>query len=184
MRSPKYSVHKALGATSYLFPNLDHTHTMATMSFNIPLLSIPAYFILASYPHAHAMMVIAKAHMQKHDNSNPKGAKATESLKKRLSAREFAAYERAESCHRNHLENMPLFVAAIFAGLLAEQTVGAGAVGLTNFAVGWMVIRVLYTISYLRTEDVKWSYFRSVVYNVGSFWALYVIGKAAFVFGA
>lgn len=42
------------------------------------------------------------------DNRNPKDSAYQEKLRKRLSPRELAAYERGESCHRNHLENMPL----------------------------------------------------------------------------
>lgn len=157
---------------------------MATISFNLPLLCIPAYYVLAAYPHGHAVIVAAKGNLQRHDNRNPKSAQNTENLKKRLSAREFAAFERAESCHRNALENMPLFIAAIFAGLLAEQKVGEGEIGLIEFAVGWMLLRVLYTINYLVTETVQWSYLRSVLYFISTFWAFYLIGSAAFALGA
>ncbi|KAF2483164.1 hypothetical protein BDY17DRAFT_142608 [Neohortaea acidophila] len=154
---------------------------MATPNF--PLLSIILYWILAIWPHGHAVVLASKGNLSRHDNRNPKASSYTESVKKRLGAKEFAAWERAESCHRNHLENMPLFCAAIFAGLLAERQIGASSRGLNEFAGGWLVIRVLYTINYLRTDTLKGSYIRSVLWYIGSFWAIYVIGAAAFALG-
>lgn len=77
---------------------------MAIFGLNLPLLTIPLYYILAGYPHGHAVAVATKGDTKQHDNRNPKSTSNNDNLKKRLSAREFAAYERAESCHRNHLE--------------------------------------------------------------------------------
>lgn len=79
---------------------------------------------------------------------------------------------------------MPLQVATIFAGLLAEERVGKGKIGLNEFAIGWLVLRVLYTIAYLRADTVRGSYFRSLLYFVGSFWSFYIIGKSALVVGS
>ncbi|KAK5696597.1 hypothetical protein LTR97_007900 [Elasticomyces elasticus] len=155
------------------------------MPFNIPILTIPLYYILALYPHGHALTIATRNHPTGHNNLNPKSTTLQASFKKRLSDREYAAYERAESCHRNHLENMPLFVAAVFAGLLAENQVGrSGDVGLTAFCIGWMAIRVLYTINYLTTETQLWSYARSGLYFAGTFWAFAVLGRAAWVLGS
>lgn len=78
---------------------------------------------------------------------------------------------------------MPLFVAAVFAGLLAEQQAGEGAVGLDAFCVGWMVVRVLYTVNYITTESLQWSYVRSLLYFIGTGWAFTTIGRAAMVLG-
>ena len=119
----------------------------------------------------------------KHDNRNPNGSTYKENLKKRLTQREYAAYERAESCHRNHLENMPLYVATVFAGLLAEQQAGEGRVGLNQFVMAWMLIRIVYTANYITTETVKWTYLRSMLYFAGTGWAFAVLGKSAMVFG-
>ena len=161
-------------------PNVNMT---ANMSINLPLLTIPLYYILSIYPHGHAIFISSKGDPKRHDNRNPKSSSLQEKLKKTLSARDFAAFERAESCHRNHLENMPLFIATVFAGLLAEQKAGAGAVGLDMFCVGWMLVRVLYTGNYIMTASLKWSYLRSLLYFVGTFWAFLVIGRAALVVG-
>ena len=44
-----------------------------------------------------------------------------------------------------------------------------------------MALRIVYTINYLTAETVQWSYVRSVAYMVGTFWAFYVLGRAALV---
>ncbi|WPH04665.1 Hypothetical protein R9X50_00755800 [Acrodontium crateriforme] len=158
------------------------------MSYNLPLLLIPAYYALAILPHGYALVLATQGNPARHDNRNPKSSSLKDGLKKKLSAKEYAAWERAESCHRNHLENMPLFVATVFAGILAEQqspgaNAAAGLLGLNSFCTGWMAIRVLYTLNYLTAETQFWSYLRSVLYFAGTFWAFGSIGKAALALG-
>lgn len=157
--------------------------TMSTASISLPVLTIPLYYILAIYPHGHASVIASKGNPKQLDNRNPKSSTMADSLRKRLSARELAAYERAESCHRNHLENMPLFVAAVLVGLLAEQRAGEGAIGLSAFCTGWMVIRILYTANYIVTETQQWSYVRSLLYFAGTGWAFLTFYRAATVLG-
>ena len=110
--------------------------------------------------------------------------KQIDGLKRRLTAREFQAYERAERAHANSLENMPLFCAAIFAGLLADQKGVPGELALNEFAVGFVLLRVLYTICYILTETIRLSYLRSAIYFLTTGWAFYVIGRAAYIIGA
>ena len=129
-------------------------------------------------------MIATKGDFKQQDNRAPHSTKNIDNIKRRLTAKEFTAYERAERCHTNSLENMPLFVSAVFAGLLAEQRAGKGRVGVDAFVVGSMVIRVLYTINYIKTETMRWSYVRTALYNAGVLWAFYVIGRAAFIVGA
>ncbi|GIZ41497.1 hypothetical protein CKM354_000480000 [Cercospora kikuchii] len=148
-------------------------------NLNVPLLSIPFYYVLAIFPHGWAISKAAKGDMNRHDNRNPKGSTFHESLRKRLTSAEFAAFERAESCHRNHLENMPLYVAAVFAGLLAENKLGKGSVGLASFVYGWNAIRILYTANYLTTETRNWSYLRSLLYFAGTGWAFAILYRAS-----
>lgn len=64
---------------------------------------------------------------------------------------------------------MPLYIACVFAGLLAESKVGAGEVGLNTFIAGFLAVRVAYTVNYLNTESQKYTYLRSLLYfvNVG-----------------
>jgi len=164
-------------------PILDTATTAdtATMSLSIPILSIPLYYILAQVPHGYASSFAMKGGSQNYDNRNPKGSNHQESLKKRLGPREYAAYERAENCHRNGLENMPLFVATIFAGMLAEQKAGSGAVGLTTFCVAFLAMRVGYTANYIVVDTMNWSYVRSLLYVASTIWAFYVCGRAAMV---
>ncbi|KAK0352404.1 hypothetical protein LTR91_025191 [Friedmanniomyces endolithicus] len=155
------------------------------MPFNVPLLTIALYYVLAQYPHGHAVWVATHGNVAGHDNRNPQASSVQANFKRSLTEREYAAWERAESCHRNHLENMPLLVAAVFAGLLAENQIGSrGEVGLTAFCVGWMAIRVLYTANYLTTETQGWSYVRSGLYFAGTLWAMSVLGRAAWVLGS
>jgi len=149
-------------------------------SINIPLLSIPLYYILAVYPHGRAILISTRGNIQTHDNRNPKSSTLASSIQKRLSPSEFAAWERAESCHRNHLENMPLFVAAIFAGILAERETGRD-LGTSSFALAWLATRVAYTVNYLRTESMKWTYLRSALYFLGTGLCFATIGRAALV---
>lgn len=150
------------------------------MPVNFPLLSIPLYYVLALWPHGRAISISTKGDYAKHDNRNPKSTTLIEKTKQRLSPEEFAAYERAESCHRNALENMPLFVAGVFAGLLAEQKAGED-LGTSLFAASWLVVRTLYTINYINTTSQKWSLARSALYFVGTFLCFGMIGRAALV---
>lgn len=157
---------------------------MASSNFNLALMSIPAYFVLANVPHAYAAYVATRGDLGKHDNRNPHSANYQDKVKRSLTAKEYAAYERAKRCHLNHFENMPLFVAAVFAGLMAERSAGTGSVGLDSFVMGWMGCRVVYTINYILAESVSWSYLRSAMYMFSTAWAFTVIGKAAYAVGA
>lgn len=157
---------------------------MASSNFSLPLLSIPAYYVLAAIPHTYAAYLSTSGNMSKYDNRNPHSANNQDRIKRSLSARDYAAWERAKRTHQNALENMPLFVAAVFAGLMAERTAGVGSVGLDNFVMAWMACRVVYTVNYIMTEKASWSYLRSAMYMVSTGWAFTVIGKAAFAVGA
>lgn len=99
------------------------------------------------------MLLGSKGNLKRHDNRNPRSTSHIDSLKRSLTKPEHAAWERAESWHRNHLENMPLFVATAYTGLLAKQKIEKGEVG--QFVVGWMIVRVLYTINSLVTETIQ-----------------------------
>ncbi|KXL50916.1 hypothetical protein M433DRAFT_22147 [Acidomyces richmondensis BFW] len=156
---------------------------MATISFSIPILTIPLYYVLAVYPHGHAIFLASKGKPQDYDNRNPKAASLQEAIRKRLSPREYARWERCESCHRNHLENFPLLLACIFAGILAEQRAGEDEMGLNAFCVGWIVLRVLYTANYIVTDTISWSYLRSVLYFLGTGWAFVILCRAAVTLG-
>jgi len=150
------------------------------MLVNFPLLSIPLYYVLAFWPHGRAVSISTKGDLSKHDNRNPRSSTLLEKIKQRLSPEEFAAYERAESCHRNSLENFPIFVAAVFAGLLAEREAGRD-LGTSFFAAGFLIVRTLYTINYVNTTSMKWTYARSGLWAIGAAMCFGMIGRAALV---
>jgi uncharacterized MAPEG superfamily protein len=158
---------------------------MASIPFNFPLLTIPIYYALSLFPHAYAATRMTQKldNFKSFDNTNSKGTAFQAKLKRQLTDRDLAAYERGEACHRNNNENMPLLVAAVFAGLLAEQRAGDGEVGLTKFCVAWLVLRLLYTINYMFAETQQLSYVRTLLYNVGTIYAFWIIGRASWVLG-
>lgn len=73
-------------------------------------------------------------------------------LKQKLPAAIYAKFERSEAAHKNSIENMPLFVAAIGAGLMAEK-VARVDVGNAQYAAIWLAIRTLYNVLYVSCES-------------------------------
>jgi uncharacterized MAPEG superfamily protein len=116
-------------------------------------------------------------------NVSPHGSDSLSSIKQSLKPHNFAAYERALRCHNNAMENMTLFIAAIFSSLLAEQKVGQCQLGLNSYVVLALAVRALYTVNYLRTESLRWSYLRTMFFNIWVFLSLYQVGRAAFALG-
>ena len=155
------------------------------LAASLPLLSIPAYYLLALTPHVIAIRIATQGDPSRHDNRNYHSTSNVDKIRRALGPAQFARYERAKRCHQNHLENLPLFVAGVFAGLLAEQArpSAAGGVGVDAYVVGWMLLRVVYTVSYVQTESLRWSYLRSAVYFIGTMWTFKVIASAARVLG-
>lgn len=164
------------------------------MAPNLALISIPAYYVLAMVPHAYALRVATQGEFGKHENQNPRGASTIEGLRQKLSPEDFAKYERSEAAHKNNVENLPLYVAAVFAGLLAEQatkgTVGKTYVsssiptGLTRFIYSWFAIRILHNVAYITTTTKQWSHLRSVAWMIGTGLAFQQIWQAATTLGS
>lgn len=75
-------------------------------NLNLPLISIPLYYVLAIYPHGHSVMLGAKGDLKRHDNRNPRSTSHIDSVKRRLTKAEYAAWERAESCHSKLMSNI------------------------------------------------------------------------------
>lgn len=119
------------------------------MPYNLPLLSIPAFYVLSLVPHMVGSTITVSNKIL--DTTNPSGSSVQEKAKKQLSARDYAQYERCKSCHRNSLENMPLYIATILAGLYAERESGQ-KLGLTTLAASFLTVRVLYTMNYSKYE--------------------------------
>lgn len=116
-------------------------------SINWPIASIPVYYILAVIPHGIAINVSTHGDARKHDNRNPKSSDLIAKLKSKLSPRDFAKFERAESCHRNALENMPLYIASVLASLYVERQTGV-KLDTGFYAALVLGVRVLYTLNY------------------------------------
>lgn len=147
-------------------------------STTLALLSLPAYYALSIAPHMYGATLATNGDITKHDNSNPHGSSASKRTTSALSPALLAKYERSEACHRNCMENMPIFYASLLVGLLAEQKSGRD-LGLGTFAVGWMVSRVIYVGNYIVTESKEWSLLRSLMYFVGTGWCFKMCWKAA-----
>lgn len=131
--------------------------------------------------------------MSKYDNRNPRSTQTIEAIKTHLSPEAYARYERAESAHKNNMENMPLYIAAVFAGLLAEQSAKGtisevlvshnAPTGLTKFVYSWFVLRLLYNMLYINTSQQKWTHFRSMTWMAGFSLCIGQIYMAANVLG-
>jgi uncharacterized MAPEG superfamily protein len=53
------------------------------------------------------------------DNANPRGTVINAKIQKAIPANVYARWERAESAHKNLLENSPLFIGAVIIGNFA-----------------------------------------------------------------
>jgi uncharacterized MAPEG superfamily protein len=116
------------------------------------------------------------------DNRNPRSSDLKAKLKERLGPKVFAKYERAEACHANSMENLPLFTAAVILGNMAglEQE---GLGGLNGFAASFLAVRLAYTTAYLTHETQGPTAVRSALWAVGVGLCLRVIFKAAKALG-
>ena len=149
---------------------------------SIPLLSIPAYYLVALAPHFIANAIATRG-LGRHDNRNYHSANYVDKIKKSLSPRDFGRYERAKRAQANNLENLPLFLAGIFSGLWAESIAGSGSVGLNTFAISFVILRGLYTVNYVVTETQQWSFLRTGLYVIGTSWVFKVVVQSAAVLG-
>jgi uncharacterized MAPEG superfamily protein len=134
-------------------------------TYNPSILAIPAYYILAVVPHAYAVNIATQGKPSKWDNRNPRSSSLRAKLRTRLDSATFAQYERAEACHANWMENLPLFSAAIILGNVAGlKKEGWG--GLTAFAGMLLAVRMAYTGVYLTHTTQRVTLVRSLLYNV------------------
>jgi hypothetical protein len=93
----------------------------------------------------------------------------------------------------NNQEQMPIFIAAILASIIAERTTAAGglnriadvdATGISTFIASWFAIRTVYNVAYISISDYSLSFIRSGAWASGFGLAAYQIYKAAQVLGA
>lgn len=146
-------------------------------NYSPSILAIPAYHLITLVPHAIAVGIGSKGQPLKWDNRNPRSSSLKEKVKQKLDAESFAAYERAEACQANGFENAPLFFASIIAGNVA----GLDQSDLNIFAGGYLALRVLYTVFYLRTNTQLPTIVRSSAWvgMVGMCWAILLKSASA-----
>jgi uncharacterized MAPEG superfamily protein len=141
---------------------------------NYSLYAIPAYYFLSVAPHAYALLLIQGATNGRWNNANPHGTSWKEEIGKTVPKATRQLFERAESAHRNCLENQPLFYVALALGNVTRLDVGT----LNAFAAGFLAWRALYIAAYLGITDVKTSYLRSFIWITGASACSWIILKA------
>ena len=145
------------------------------MESNYSLYALPVHFFITLVPHAYAVRLAKSHNNNRWDNSNPRCSTWDSTLQKSLPAAIYARYTRAESAHKNGLENFPLIAAAIFAGNLAKLDITL----LNTAALGYVLSRVLYTVLYINIDRVRYSYIRTATYGAGLFTCFYLLVKSA-----
>ncbi|KAF1994063.1 hypothetical protein P154DRAFT_527304 [Amniculicola lignicola CBS 123094] len=99
-------------------------------------------------------------------------------LRERIDVDTYALYERAEACHANGMENLPVFATAVILGNMAGlKKEGLG--GMTGFASLFLGLRVLYTVAYLTTTTRAPTLLRSGLWFTGTILCFRTIVKAA-----
>ena len=83
--------------------------------FPCPIIPVPVPKIKVNNPQAG----ILKSNKAMIDNANPRGTVVNAKIQKAIPADVYARWERAESAHKNLLENSPLFIGAVIVGNFA-----------------------------------------------------------------
>jgi uncharacterized MAPEG superfamily protein len=152
-------------------------------TYNPSIIAIPAYYILSVAPHSYALYVASQGKLLSWDNRNPRSSDLKAKLKERLPKETFARYERAEACHANGMENLPLFTAAVILGNLAALKKD-GLDGMTGFAGTFLAIRLAYTAIYVNTRSQGPTLLRSGLWMASFGLCFRVIFKAAKALGS
>lgn len=164
---------------------------MSSNSLNYPLLAIPAYYVFSLIPHMYAGSLLS-SQGYKVNNANPKASLSPSAVQGKVSDEVFQKYQRAENAQSNNLEQLPLFVSAILASVIAERATlkgfgesvrGEDATGLITFIGAWFAVRTAYNVAYIQIADHSTSFLRSGLWAVGGGLAGYQIYKAAQVLG-
>lgn len=164
---------------------------MSSSTLNYPLLAIPAYYVFSLVPHMYASSLLV-SNGYKPNNANPKASLSPSAVQGKVPDAVFQKYQRAENAQSNNMEQMPLFVTAILASIIAERltlkgasanVAGNDATGLTMFVGAWFAVRAAYSVAYVQISDHSMSFLRSTLWAVGSGLAGYQIYKAAQLLG-
>ena len=129
---------------------------------NYSAFAIPIYHLISLLPHAYAIQLIRRANNGRWNNSNPRSSDWHTLLQKSVPARVFARYERAEAAHKNCMENLSLFSAAVIMGNVARLEPSR----LNGVTAAYLLARVAYMLVYVNVESKRWSFLRTGIYTV------------------
>jgi uncharacterized MAPEG superfamily protein len=146
------------------------------MPVNYSLLAIPAHWLISLVPHSYAMQLVKGATNGRWNNANPKGSSWAAELQRSVPADILARHERAEAAHRNGLENLPIFAAAVLAANVAGLDRGL----VDAHAAVFLGLRVVYTLIYINVGKGKASFARTGVWLSSILVCFSLIGRAAF----
>lgn len=147
---------------------------------NYSLYAVPAYIVLAMFPHAYAISTIKSANNGRWDNSNPRSPAYNEKIQKSVPAAIFSKFERAEAAHKNGMENLAIFCTTIILGNMAQLPTST----LNTVAAAYLALRFIYNIVYIHVTTPKYSYLRTAIYFASTSLCLYQIVRAANVFSS
>lgn len=148
---------------------------------NVSIAAIPAYCFINLLCHLYATSLLISADKERkvYDNRNPRDA-SPETLRRTLGPPTYETYTRAKAAHTNGNENLPLFAAAMLAGNFAHLDQRA----LNIAAAAIIVMRVLYSLSYITAKSRGQSYIRSLIWMGTMGIKFYVLIKASMVTAA
>jgi len=149
-------------------------------STNYSLYAIPAYFALAQLPHAYAVGTIKAANNGRWDNSNPRSSTYNDKVQKSVPAAVFGRYERSVAAHKNGMENLAFFTAAVVLGNMAQLPAST----LNTVAGAYLALRAVYNIVYIQTTSNKYSYVRTGIWFCSIGLCMYQLIRAANVFAS
>ncbi|MCJ1470996.1 hypothetical protein MMC07_009644 [Pseudocyphellaria aurata] len=150
------------------------------MATNYSIYAIPACFIVSLLPHEYAIYIIKAANNGRWDNANPRSPAWNEKIQKSVPAAIFGKYERAEAAHKNGMENLALFSTTIILGNVAALPAST----LNTVAGLYLAMRVIYTLAYINTVSVKYSFVRTAVWASSTLLCFYQIIRAGNVFAS
>ncbi|PWN93373.1 hypothetical protein FA10DRAFT_264031 [Acaromyces ingoldii] len=147
---------------------------------NISVASLPITLFLAALPHWYSIGVAESRKIQGGwSNENPRAFVARLNARaaqgKRLSDTEEMIL-RAQSCQQNGFEWFAVWAAAVILGNFAKLPQST----LTNTTFIHLVTRIIYTVLYVQTTSRKFSYVRTLVFNLGVAAQVRLIFKAAY----
>jgi len=138
----------------------------------LALYSIPVAFFVGLAPHVQKLLVLQGSGI-KVDNKAPRSTIHV-AEKKGIPAATLAKYHRLDAAHTNANENFPIFVSAIFAGLVG----GLPARQLNTFAGVYLGCRLVYNFSYANQTTEALAGLRSLSFWTATFYAFYIMISA------